>query len=99
MRPVFAQHAAILICAVAAACTSPIHKRDELDPSSGVRTLSIDAKQRIVLFAPNPKSKTQSSAAPGQDNAGSKEESGTAGESARLVVTCAEPSPDALSAL
>jgi hypothetical protein len=59
---------------VLAACTTPnIHKTDIFDPpTSGIRMLSIDAKQRVVIVGRSINGQT---------------------------VTCAEPSPDALSAL
>ncbi len=58
-----------------AACTTPnIHKTDNFGLiGAPVETLSIDAKQRVVVM--------------------------TKGASGRPTITCAEPSPDALSAL
>ncbi len=56
------------------ACTTPnIHKTNAFWSNPGVETLSIDAKQRVVIFSKD--------------------------EDKKLTVTCAEPSPDALSAL
>ena len=53
-----------------AGCTSTIHRTDSFTSASGVQTLSIDAKQRVVIFATRDGKK----------------------------ISCAEPSPDALSA-
>lgn len=62
--------AAILL----SACSSVIHKTDKFSGDNGAQALSIDAKQRVVIFT-KPK-----------DNEG-------------FTVACAEPSPDALTAL
>lgn len=66
----------ILLVSGLSACIVPkIHKVDTVDPGkNGVTALSIDAKQRIVLFS-------------------------KPADSDGYAISCAEPSPDALSAL
>ena len=64
----------LLSVALSGCLTSPIHKRDAFDDNVGLQTLSIDAKQRLIVVAKGPDNK-------------------------HPHITCAEPSPDALSAL
>jgi hypothetical protein len=59
-------------------CATAIHKTDSFDARDGAQALSIDAKQRVVIFK---QLKDPTSSANG------------------ATITCAEPSPDALSAL
>jgi hypothetical protein len=84
-------------------CTVPnIHKTDEFSADAGVQTLSIDAKQRVVIVAkiPNPNSVNVASSTTTSTatSAGTSPSSGRPKEDL-IPVTCAEPSPDALSAL
>lgn len=83
--------AALKVCAIlglsgVAACVTPIHLPDDYQQKTGVQTLSIDAKQRVVLFAtiPDPKD---------------TEHKSDPIHARKLTITCAEPSPDALSVL
>lgn len=72
-----------------AGCVTPIHQTDNFDPKAGVQTLAIDAKQRVVIFVTRPAD---------PDPNGSPSQNGQNSERT-VTVTCAEPSPDALSAL
>lgn len=65
----------VLVACGFAACVAPkIHKVDTVAPGNGVTALSVDAKQRVIVFS-------KPATADG------------------YAITCAEPSPDALSAL
>jgi hypothetical protein len=85
----------IIYSSVLFGCTT-IHTTDKFESKSGtVKTLSIDAKQRVVLFTQRPsaaETTTVLMADGTTQKTVKKNESGYA-------VTCAEPSPDALSAL
>jgi hypothetical protein len=77
---------------VLSACTTPnIHKTNAFRHETGVETLSIDAKQRVVIFGKVPAWEVDG---PDADSEANKKLIGQ-----YQTVTCAEPSPDALSAL
>ena len=75
-------------------CVLPIHETDRFSAHTGVQTLSVDAKQRVVLFSkrPDPDPVVAKALADAAKDAHSK-------DLGLITVTCAEPSPDALSAL
>jgi len=89
------------------ACIVPkIHTTDNFPAETGVQTLSIDAKQRVVLFTkipdPHPNSgapgtTTTTTSTTGED--GKTHQEVVTVKGGLISVTCAEPSPDALSAL
>jgi hypothetical protein len=93
-----------VLAALVAGCRVPhIHDIDELNADSGVRVLAVDAQQRVVTV-----SKVRDSHPPtGVASKTTKKYEGINGQpiveetinGGFLTVTCAEPSPDAMSAL
>jgi hypothetical protein len=78
-----------------------IHDTDHFDEETGVKTLTVDAKQRVVTVARVP-DKILKPDSPGTTTTVTKLADGstkTKVEGGLVSVTCAEPSPDALTAL